>query len=122
MDSLKNTLSSPQRRKPLVDLNGSNTDLPVSPTANLKLLTKVASQCDFVENSTNNSKLGHPIQLADISIASSLENEIRRSIMQTPNKIITYDCDAYSSECDHDQPFCSKYVRKFKSLGFLCDK
>lgn len=120
MDNLKNTFLSPQRRKPLGDLNGSNPDvgLPVSPTANLKLLTKVASQCDFVEKSSSNVGFGHAVRLNDTLTDSKLENEIN----VTPNESNTNEFDAYSSEYDHEQPYCVKYVRKFKSLGFLCDK
>lgn len=81
--------SSPVKRKVLGDIN--NIESPISPTANLKLLTKVASQFDSIENTfcAETPPQAKLVKLCPINLNSNLQ---------------------------------AKGVRKFKSLGFLCDK
>ncbi|KAG8332942.1 positive regulation of DNA endoreduplication [Homalodisca vitripennis] len=83
---------SPRKRKVLGDIHNTTTaDSPISPTANLKLLTKVASQFDSIENANCYPMSGTPPHPTQVSCEFTSQN----------------------------QP---KGVRKFKSLGFLCDK
>lgn len=95
MDDLyKKAYTSPAKRKVLADINNTG-DSPISPTANLKLLTKVASQVDSIEN-------------------VYCINEL----VKTPPKIKSSKVESLLVN-----PFLQgKTLRKYKSLGFLCDK
>uniref|UniRef100_A0A1B6DN63 E2F/DP family winged-helix DNA-binding domain-containing protein n=2 Tax=Clastoptera arizonana TaxID=38151 RepID=A0A1B6DN63_9HEMI len=105
MDSLTNTCYfSPPKRKVLGDRN-VGSDSPISPTANLKLLTKVASECDSLENS-------------NVINVNSVWNNINRNI-ETPPAPKTSGLGLYRIQKESLMP--KKYTRKFKSLGFLCD-
>lgn len=86
--------TSPAKRKVLADINNTGGS-PISPTANLKLLTKVASQVDSIENVYSIKELA-----------------------KTPPKTKSNKCESLLVN-----PFLQgKTLRKYKSLGFLCDK
>lgn len=88
---------SPVRRKVLGDIN-SRGNSPISPTANLKLLTKVAAaQYDSIENA----------------------NVFRfKSEVATPPHAKISGSEPVTLSVNQRR----KGLRKFKSLGFLCDK
>lgn len=108
METLRNTYYlSPPKRKILGDKN-TGGDSPISPTANLKLLTKVASQFDSLENRSlifNNT--------------DGIWSNVNRTV-ETPPAPKTSGLSFINGI--RQEVALQKYTRKFKSLGFLCDK
>lgn len=91
------TQISPVKRKVLGDIN-NGTNSPISPTANLKLLTKVAAaQYDSLENSNF------------FTLKSEAATTPKSKISKTETAPFSVNPRGIG-------------VRKFKSLGFLCDK